>query len=182
MSAHINSRSPALISALEQGLNVYFTGKTCKNGHLSTRYVNSRRCLECCNMWALDSYKKNDGAQKMRKWRSCLPADKKNEIDQKAVGRSKEWRSMNPGHRNALSTLYKKVVKQRTPAWANIAMIKEIYKNCPIGYHVDHIFPLRGDTMSGLHVAENLQYLPAKENLKKNKSIKGLPDVFCGRA
>jgi hypothetical protein len=182
LTAHTNSRSPALIAAREQGLATYFTGKPCKNGHLAERETKSRRCVVCRNMWAANAYKANDGAAKARKWRACLPAEKKNEIDQKAVLRAREWRAKNPRHRNALSTLYKKVVRQRTPAWADIDAIKEIYKNCPIGYHVDHIFPLRGDTVSGLHVAENLQYLPAKENLKKNKSIKGLPDVFCGRA
>lgn len=55
----------------------------------------------------------------------------------------------------------------RTPPWADLEKIKEFYSNCPEGYHVDHIIPLQGEKISGLHVLENLQYLPAKENLKK---------------
>ena len=61
-------------------------------------------------------------------------------------------------------------IKERTPAWSDIAKIRMIYKNCPEGDHVDHIIPLRGALVSGLHVPENLQYLSKEENLrKKNK-------------
>ena len=46
--------------------------------------------------------------------------------------------------------------------------IAEIYANCPDDWHVDHIAPLLGKTISGLHVPENLQYLPEWVNHMKN--------------
>lgn len=55
----------------------------------------------------------------------------------------------------------------RTPKWANLERIKEIYKNCPEGHSVDHIVPLQGKTVCGLHVENNLQYLTPSENSKK---------------
>jgi hypothetical protein len=65
---------------------------------------------------------------------------------------------------------------KRVPPWAELDQIREFYHNRPDGYHVDHIIPLLGKTVSGLHVLANLQYLPAEENLKKGNRI-SLEDV-----
>ena len=56
----------------------------------------------------------------------------------------------------------------RTVSWSELDKIKEFYNKCPAGYHVDHIIPLNGELVSGLHVLSNLQYLLAAENCSKN--------------
>ena len=57
---------------------------------------------------------------------------------------------------------------KRTPNWADLTKIKEIYKRCPEGHHVDHIIPLQGKLVSGLHTESNLQYLTASDNCRKS--------------
>jgi 5-methylcytosine-specific restriction endonuclease McrA len=49
--------------------------------------------------------------------------------------------------------------------------VKEIYHNCPDGHEVDHIIPLRGNGVNGLHVPWNLQYLPALQNRSKGNRV-----------
>lgn len=53
------------------------------------------------------------------------------------------------------------------PPWADRSHLEFIYANCPDGYEVDHIIPLRGKGFGGLHVPANLQYLPARVNRSK---------------
>lgn len=60
-------------------------------------------------------------------------------------------------------------IRQR-PKWADMKAIMEIYVNRPEGHHVDHIIPLRGKKVSGLHVESNLQYLPAEINMHKHNT------------
>lgn len=58
------------------------------------------------------------------------------------------------------------------PEWVDKKELKNIYSQCPKGYHVDHIIPLKHELVCGLHVPWNLQYLTATENIKKKNSFK----------
>ena len=63
---------------------------------------------------------------------------------------------------------YRAEFANRTVSWANKNIIAAIYNNCPEGYQVDHIIPLNGKLVSGLHVENNLQYLTKRDNLEKS--------------
>jgi len=70
------------------------------------------------------------------------------------------------------STNKRRAIKLKAiPKWCNLDRIKEIYKNCPKGYHVDHIVPLQGKNVCGLHVENNLQYLTAEQNIAKGNKL-----------
>lgn len=80
------------------------------------------------------------------------------------------YRKVNKGRINAKTSKRRADRIQRTPKWADLKAISKFYENCPPGMVVDHIVPLRGKNVSGLHVLENLQYLYEKDNqLKSNK-------------
>jgi hypothetical protein len=71
---------------------------------------------------------------------------------------------------NARNAKRRAIKLKATPNWADLVAIKEIYRTCPEGYHVDHIVPLQGKLVCGLHCEFNLQYLSATENrCKANK-------------
>jgi len=175
----------ARYEAMQQGIQHYASDKPCKRGHWSLRVTGSGSCVECRRIKEKERYDANPLkaiqhtkkfyyanqekiVEKARLYRLTESPEKRAARLEQAKLKARVWRANNPKHRNALTTAHKKVVKQRTPAWADLQKIVEFYKNCPEGYQVDHIIPLRGKKVSGLHVVENLQYLTAKEN--RNKS------------
>lgn len=166
--------------AQQKGEKYYMAETPCKRGHLALRITTTGTCTECRRV--LEASRYHDDVEKTKAHIKARYAKNAEKLRQKrrdryvanievaraeAIPRSRAWRKNNPGHRNALKAAYKQAKTHRTPAWANTAIIVEFYKACPEGYHVDHIIPLRGKKVSGLHVENNLQYLPAAENLRK---------------
>lgn len=167
--------------AQQTGEKFYVSDKPCRRGHVSLRVTATGTCMECRKLKERERYHADPVAtkalvkQKYQKNAEKLKAKRRehyaSSLDKEraiAVVRSREWRKNNPHHRNALKRKYVADKGKRTPQWANMQLIVEFYKGCPPGYHVDHVYPLRGRFVSGLHVVENLQYLPAIENMRKN--------------
>lgn len=99
--------------------------------------------------------------------------------------RRAEWLASNYPRVLALNSAYRAAEVGATPAWLtdeHKAQIRALYEDAQrltaetgVKHHVDHIVPLRGETVTGLHVPWNLRVITAAENVrKKNKLIPAL--------
>lgn len=91
------------------------------------------------------------------------------------------WKKNNPAKVNAGCMLRHAIKLKGTPVWLTADhkwMIEQAYelaklreKVCGGVWHVDHIIPLRGKTVCGLHVPWNLQVITREENCKKHNKL-----------
>lgn len=152
------------------GLPRYFTGKPCKNGHIAERYTGNKTCCECANATANQSKSKNRD-----KYRVMFNEWQRNNPD-KTRAYTRRYLEKNQGKRNLWTSNYRQAKEDRMPNWltnADLLEMESIYeycsslRKCGLDYHVDHIVPLRGTIVSGLHVPWNLQVIPGVENMSK---------------
>jgi 5-methylcytosine-specific restriction endonuclease McrA len=103
-------------------------------------------------------------------------------IKDKKYAKDKAWRDKNKDIINSFTAKRRVIKLQRMPKWLtkeNKLQIKAMYtlatslnKSTGVQWHVDHIIPLQGKNVSGLHVPENLQVvLGSLNNRKSNKYI-----------
>jgi len=89
----------------------------------------------------------------------------------RVLGYSREWMRAHVPYYRECTARRRAGLICATPSWLSagqIAEMRAIYAETPAGYHVDHIVPLRGKNVCGLHVPWNLQILLASENMRKS--------------
>lgn len=141
-------------------------------------YVNNKEKVDCANLlWAKNNKEKVRAIH--RKWVEKNP--------DRNCAHKKSWILRNPEkkkeatrkHRKNNLPMYAEKSMRRyasklnaTPLWADIDAIKDVYKEAEyFQMQVDHVVPLKGKNVCGLHVWDNLQLLTAEENQKKSNKF-----------
>lgn len=150
-----------------------------------------RQCIDCRKIYQKSNRKKyyqktrDKSILAAKTWRDENLEKRKNaraleyaRNAEQAKQSAKKYRKDNPAKINAWSRKHQAAKIQRTPAWLNeddFWMIEQAYELAQLRtkmfgflWHVDHIIPLQGKLVSGLHVPTNLQVIPATLNQRKN--------------
>lgn len=135
----------------------------------------SPQCRQCRNSKYKDYYRDNK-----------VSVDKKN-LERYYSNHAESKKKCLEYYYSNKGVFFKNCAKRRaakassTPKWVDKKhedRIKSIYSACikisektKIPHHVDHIIPLQGVSVCGLHVWWNLRIIPAKDNLSKGNRV-----------
>lgn len=161
---------------IEKPLSDYHVRKASPDG---LAYKCDDCIIKTCASWR----KENPNA--FREWsdanierRQSYGRDWRGKNKEHCVARYREWAKSNPGVVNALVAKRTAAELRATPSWADFDAIKAFYERASkltaetgVRHEVDHIYPLQGKTVCGLHWEANLQILTKAENLRKSNRV-----------
>jgi hypothetical protein len=167
----------------------YFTGIPCVRGHLTERITANGNCSEC------DRQKKREFKRRHRNKVNAANRDYRSRNGDSVRAREAKARANNPDIYNAPARRYRGSQKgrvghakyeanrralmlTRSVKWADQAAIAAVYAAAAklsvqtgCRYDVDHVIPLQGKLVCGLHVEFNLRPFLKKSNIKKSNKF-----------
>lgn len=172
--------------AITQNQKRYHTGVPCIHGHIADRRASTGECIKCraVNLAAWrkahpEKIKQHNDTQYAKHSEALAERSRKFYSENAKILRIKkqEYQRKNLHIYAKINAKRRAAKLQRTPKWLgpdDWFMIKEVYelaalrtKMLGFPWEVDHIIPLQGDKVSGLHVPHNLQVIPRKLNRAK---------------
>ena len=181
--------------AKELGTNYYFTGEPCKHGHIAPRKTKGA-CVECLKAeWKQAASKREEYFREYNQREKDIEAkhawyqQNKDKVVASAYAQpihlkrayQKAWKERNGVWTRADTKARRRKHREATPPWLSRKQKSEIRQLYQIAitmsqttgeqYVVDHIYPLRSETVCGLHVPWNLRVVTQKENLVKSNAI-----------
>jgi len=176
--------------ALQNNASQYFTGAVCCNGHIAARRAKTGECLKCrtvaLKQWrtknpsTVQAHNKAQYAVHAQKITAAVRKYRLNNL-QEVNSKKRVYQQQNRNVFNAIAARRKASQLQRTPVWLTDDdhwLISEAYalatlrtKLFGFAWHVDHIIPLQGKRVSGLHVPRNLQVIPGVLNRQKSNNF-----------
>ena len=152
--------------ARDIGSKAYFTGLLCKQGHIEKRWTVTGNCSKCQRV-RTDNWAKNNPDKHQA---YCLSKQKKDSTNRS----SRKHYQKNKAHYIAKEAKKRALKLLATTLWGQ-DQVSEFYLkakelerlNPGTKYHVDHVVPLVGKNVCGLHNHFNLQILTETENKRK---------------
>jgi 5-methylcytosine-specific restriction endonuclease McrA len=181
--------------AKASGAKYYFTGEPCKHGHVAPRKTKGA-CLECLKLeWEQGNVKraeyfanynrseagKNAKKQYYAKNRDMVIARAQARPDQDKRQYQQRYQKANPELYKVNTSFRRRRFREATPKWLSpeqkleiklqYRLAIELSRRTKIRYVVDHVVPLQGETVCGLHVPWNLEVITQEQNLKKSNLL-----------
>jgi 5-methylcytosine-specific restriction endonuclease McrA len=181
--------------AKESGAAHYFTGAPCVRGHVALRKLKGS-CVDCMKEdWVVDNERRKGKPKSEASKAAGRRYYEKNKetVIARAISRPAEekrqlraeYKSRNVDAVRADTSVRKRRHREATPKWVTAdekATMRALYvqarKLTQITgerYVVDHIVPLRSETVCGLHVPWNLRVITQEENLRKSNKLLDTP-------
>lgn len=181
--------------AKKNGSKYYFTGQPCKHGHVAPRKTKGA-CVECLKVeWEKGNvaraeyfaeYNRSEAGQAAKQ---SYYARNKETVKARAQARPIEEKTRhklthkkeNPDYYKELTNARRRRFRQATPKWLTpeqkleirlkYRLAIELSRRLGVPHAVDHIIPLQGEEVCGLHVPWNMGVITQEQNLKKSNKL-----------